>query len=358
MIVGKLDNSSSMVREAVMLLIVCCASLAGCRTPRLVGLDEYAEFQSAGVIAPHLDKDKLIHAKVPDSIYHIVPGDILSLHMPVTLCHIEMMDVDAEKDYQCRVDEDYKITLPIVGTISVKQMDLAQIEKAVIDLYYPKYVTQRPSVIARVKDYHTQSVSISGAVVKTGTYLLNSNEMSIISLINKAGGIVGEGAASIRIIHAGCEDAKPVVLPVKGLNMPFADIALKGGDYVEVEQANREDYTVVGLVKMPGAVKCHPEVKYNAMQVIAMAGGVDRVTEPKYVTIFRQKKDGKIIKATFKINGKGHTNAYNVRVKPGDIISVDQTDRTKFRASMSQILKMTLGMQMIYRVGDDGVNSY
>ncbi len=53
---------------------------------------------------------------------------------------------------------------------------------------------------------------------------------------------------------------EPIVLPVKGLNIPFADVVLRNGDSVIVERFREPLITVVGLVNRPGNFQYPPDV--------------------------------------------------------------------------------------------------
>lgn len=514
--------------------------LAGCgENVRLPSTGELAEFEAAGPIRPTVDVDRLVKAKIGGGPYRVVPGDVLELTMPTILQTVtaEML-TPAEKvspftPYLCRVGEEGMITLPIVSQLEVAGKTLAEIESAIIDVYYPKYVGTRPSVLVRVAEYKTAAVSITGAVQQPGVYELRSDRMSLVALLMEAGGIADEGAAAIRIIHAGEVPAsvqnsfpgaisgsgeksshpanntantqppgesavanssgaagiaprylrsdkleveltfnqagpsstkgellvkyddkvqafinfdianplhrqtvarllaekdprfatvkmepelsamaehlqaisarsdgqeevektdttsagrfdvnnaegnfipdevlykqalnvhypqartghegktqhkgssEPVVLPVRGLNIPFADIALADGDSVVVEPLELPMFTVIGLVNKPGNFPYPPDIQYNLMQAFGFAGGLDRVAEPRYATVYRLKPDGEIVHATFGFRDKsGLTATSNVLIKPGDIVAVEHTPKTRTRVFLDKIFRISLG---------------
>jgi protein involved in polysaccharide export with SLBB domain len=479
--------------------------------------------------------DRLVKAKIARGSYRVVPGEVLELTMP-TILQIVTASEPAYSDriapiapYVCRVSETGTITLPVVGEIKAAGKTLAEIESAVINAYYPKYAVTRPSVFARVLEYKTAKVSITGAVQKPGIYSLRSDQMSLVSLVMEAGGIVDEGAALIRINHtdetmpaetieaepdepteekiketmketlgeiieqaierssesnetkapsttiypesklvdvqlsftprtpsstvgrltikygetvllveyldvaskiqrqalleklaqkrvpvstiqierrlcalaerlkpgscardikaeqnaraevnvhnlkqtAASDQAldklkgmlekleqekikeraatipnqnkqiEPIILPVKGLNIPFADVAVNEGDSVVVERLQMPLFSVIGLVEKPGNFPYPPDVQYNLMQAIAFAGGLDRDLEPRYATVYRLKADGTIASAPFEIidvkNISHLTEALNVPIKPGDIVAVEHTPRTRTNLLLQKI---------------------
>ncbi|MGB2865984.1 MAG: SLBB domain-containing protein [Sedimentisphaerales bacterium] len=562
--------------------------LVGCGDQvRLPSAQQLIEFDNAGPGRPSLDIDRLVRADVSGDPYRVVPGDVLELTMPAIVRFVTAKEadggIDAATPYPCRVNERGNITLPIVGDISVAGKTLSQVESEVVDTYCPEYVVTRPSVFARVLEYKTAKVSITGAVQKPGIYSLRSDQMSLVALLMEAGGIVDEGAAVIRIVRRNLavpyrEDGIPdtseealehstevnsatrlratashssdsgidielsfresatlsttgkltirhgqtllfaehmditdpgerllllsklerseprisvnemdeklcmlaallensagkhgpgeknsseninsraeysgnpsvrstpsktlqrrkspfstadakqslwspvgpaqyhhamlnrqsidldkdanssgaasasdlasdmsedevfdkkaveiitqnrsprseritesgrtqrseaLVLPVKGVNIPFANVVLHDGDSVIVERLQLPLFSVVGLVKSPGNFPYPPDVRYNLMQALAFAGGLDRATEPRYATIYRLKPDGTIVSAVFEVvhvgNGSRLTEALNTVIKPGDIIAVEHTPRTRTKQFLDTVFRINVG---------------
>ena len=132
-------------------------------------------------------------------------------------------------------------------------------------------------------------------------------------------------------------------MPLKGLNIPFKDVALVGGETIEVERWDPSIFTVIGLVTTSGAFTYPRDAKYNLMQALAMAGGADPVSGPPYATIYRKEASGQILPVSFEIRGEEFRQA-EVLIKPGDIISVQHTAGTWTRETMSQIVQVQLGL--------------
>lgn len=138
-----------------------------------------------------------------------------------------------------------------------------------------------------------------------------------------------------------------LVLPVKGLNILFTDVALNAGDIVEVELLEVSMFTVVGLVNKPGNFPYPPNAQYNLMQAIAFAGGLDRNADPRYATIYRLKADGSIVSTPFQLittkKGSQLTDALNIPIKPGDIVAVEDTLRTRTNEFLRRIFNVHVG---------------
>jgi hypothetical protein len=167
---------------------------------------------------------------------------------------------------------------------------------------------------------------------------MRHDQMSLVSLLMEAGGIVETGAAYIQIRNADGSQPqmKDVMLPVEGLNIPFADMALHEGDIIEVHRIAEQVFTVIGLVNKQGTFAYPSQVQYNLPEALAMAGGVNAKADPRYIRIYRPGKDGQVLDAVFNI-------------EPGDVIAVEQTPRTRGNLLMADILQLRASVGMNYQ---------
>ena len=253
--------------------------------------------------------------------------------------------------YQCRVTRAGAIHLPVVGGIPVAGKTLAEIEGLAAEAYYPKYVASRPIVVAKVAEYRSATVSVVGGVGKPGRYELRSNELSLVSLLMKAGGVAAGGAGLVRVRRAGQpDDAQPIVVPVKEANIPLVDLALKDGDTIEVERLAPQVFTVTGLVGRQGAFPYPPEAQYTLHQALAFAGGVDPLADPRYATVHRRAEGGKVASATLNIGPHAIVTAPQITIKPGDVIRVEKTFRTGWRTFFGKVFRF--GVYANYPIGE------
>jgi protein involved in polysaccharide export with SLBB domain len=144
------------------------------------------------------------------------------------------------------------------------------------------------------------------------------------------------------------EAVETIVLPVKGLNIPFADVALQEGDSVVVEGAREKLISVLGLVKSPGNFPYPPNAEYNLAQAVAFAGGLDMIADPRYVSVYRLKPSGEIASVTVQlVNPKANphlTEAMATPLRPGDVVSIEHTARTRTNVLLDRILRVNLGL--------------
>ena len=317
---------------------ILATSLAGCGSiPPPTPPDELSEFEKAGPYVPVVDRSALVAARLPSGPYRVTAGDILQLEMPVVMRALSPVATtqgpaaQVPAPHVCRVTSAGKITLPTVGEIDAASKTLEEIESAAVAAYHPKYTVHRPSVVATVRDHVTVKVSVVGAVTSPGIHSLTSDEKSLVGALMKAGGIVASGAGAIRIIgRPGDDAAKPIVLPVQGLNVAFADLALEGGETIEVLRLDPQVFTVVGLVSTPGTYPYPPGARFTLLHAIGFGGGLDIISRPRYVQVFRQDATGKILSATYDLDETWKVAAA-LQIKQGDIVAVVDTPTTQFR---------------------------
>ncbi len=140
-----------------------------------------------------------------------------------------------------------------------------------------------------------------------------------------------------------------IVLPIKGLNIPFKDVALYEGDRVTVEPLVMPTFTVLGLVNREGNFEYPPGESYNLMEAIGMAQGLDRTTDPRYAVIYRLMENGTIVHTCYDIRKPSYdANEYpspmSVMIRPGDIVDIAHTPRTRTNALLQQLFRVSIGV--------------
>lgn len=119
----------------------------------------------------------------------------------------------------------------------------------------------------------------------------------------------------------------------------------------EVKKYQREServFAVIGLVNKSGIYPYPADVQYNLMEALAFAGGLDMVSDPRYLKIYRQDDSGQVLFATLGVDSKSLSDAYKFTIQPGDLIYVDHTLRTRVNKFMSDVFHITVGAESRY----------
>ena len=354
-----------MTMRVIVGLAVAALALGGCNfTKYQRPTDESMKaFDTAGSALPQVNAgDYAAPVKAGNGPYRIVPGDVLAVQAAPREGgeNFSVVRSDAlQVGIPARVAMDGSIRLPFaLENAKVLGMTLAQAEDAITALYYPKYLKQPPLVFVQVREYQTQSVAISGGVVKPGRYEQRSDRMTLLSLLADAGGIAQNGTPVVRIQRKDEETSqrKTILLTATHGTALGDDVALLAGDSVEVEMIPANTFTVIGLVNMPGRFEYQTGAQVSLIQALAFAGGINWIADPKFARIYRRDAQGNLVTADFTLgDGKTPLGAATTILKPGDVVAVEQTPRTAAMLFLAKTIQagLNLDVGMVYTMGKD-----
>jgi polysaccharide export outer membrane protein len=318
--------------------------LSGCIGNRVIyplkpSPDELAEFSAAGPPDVPLTVEGVGTMQLGGP-YRIVSGDLLSIELPAEVQEVEDQGA-LTVQLRCRVTSAGTIQLPMVGDLPVAGRTVQEIEQDLATEYQKDdRLKARPNVVVSVEEYRTVPVAVIGAVSAPGIHDLRSDRLSVLGALMAAGGIEPQrGAARIRVVRPdGAGGTSVEFLDVRLKDIPLADVPLLGRETIVVEPPSERQFAVIGLVRKSGVFPYPEPRRYTLMQALATAGGVDDMAAPRYATVYRQRADGQIIGATFKIDGTSLLDASSVVIKDGDVIAVEHTQGSWTRQFLSQVL--------------------
>lgn len=337
---------SKFVLPALGLLLLGPLASCGITSHSLPSEEELRAFEAAGPVQLELDRDRLLLGVVSSGPYKLVQGDLLEIRGLSSLT-LTATGPSAPVDYLARVQEDGKIVLPLRKEVMARGKTLVELEALITKQVRP-LLANPPAIVVQIKQHESRQVTVIGAVEKPGVHELRSDQLTLYNALSEAGGILKAsnlkvGARMIRVRKPGEQQDRAFTLPVKGLNVPDENVALSGGETIEVLRFEPDLFTVVGLVTKPGAYEYPPEKTYNLMQALAIAGGSDQTAYPPYATVFRTGQDGKILATTFTITGDDAIDAVAIQIKPGDVIAVQHTVASWSRSLLAQVLRFNFG---------------
>ena len=216
----------------------------------------------------------------------IRPGDVLGLSIweNVTDGLIAGKANNSSNLQEIQVDATGSIFVPYAGRIKAAGNtpdELREIITKKLDAQTPD-----PQVLVRRIAGDGSSVSIMGKVAGQGVYPIESATRTLTAMLAKAGGVTIEPeVAQINVTRGG---ATGKAWLVDLIDNPAADIALRPGDRIFVEQ-DRRSFTALGATGTQTRIPFNSQ-KLSAIEAIAQVGGLNsNLADPTGVFVFRDE---------------------------------------------------------------------
>ncbi len=294
--------------------------------------------------APPLDSARAINlsqlARPRANTEQIFVGDTLEVAIATGL------ERQGPNKWLLRVADDGTINVPLVGPVRVEGLVLPHAEHVVREASVARGIYRNPQVAIHLVDRRSIRVSVVGEVVKPGDYDLPITQADLLAAISMAGGLKsGTAGEVIEITHpanphavhqASYPGGPPSPVGSRNVTVNLRDVTegrggdfhLENGSVVMVGKKPPRTFSVIGLVKKPGQYEGLNDQDIRLLDAIAMAGGRTMEIADK-VHIYRTI-DGSdqpvVIEASIR-EAKGGGPA-NIRLAPGDVVSVEETPLT------------------------------
>jgi polysaccharide export outer membrane protein len=216
---------------------------------------------------------------------------------PKDLLEISVVGVQEINKVVVRVSEEGRITLPLLGEVSVGDLTKFEVEKKLAGLAGEKIVVN-PQVTVHILEYLSRRVQVIGAVEKPGPFDLLGRQ-TVLSALSEAGGLTRDAGEEVIILRqrpAG--ESAAIRIPIDGLFVqgdPKLNVVLEPGDIVNVPVDKPVTIYVFGQVRSPGALQVKRSSLPALTQAIAQAGGFTDRANRKRVQIRRKDASGKEI---------------------------------------------------------------
>jgi polysaccharide export outer membrane protein len=259
------------------------------------------------------------------------------------------------------VKADGSISLPWVGGIPAGGLNTTQIEEKILSVLAERFIKD-PQVTVTIANYHSAPVVVTGAVTKPGVYYLTRNRVSLLEILAQADGLSGDAGDEVLLIRGGnsvapiqekegegaaqASDSNLVAIDLKQL-IDAGDVRhnvwLQSGDLLTVPARQRGHVYVLGYVQRPGSFEILKNKPMEALQAVAMAGGLSGTARAENSCLIRQTPKGQTVTPVdlTKI-------ARGVRpplfLEPGDTRVVGSC----FLARMSEFIRPTVGAGVSY----------
>jgi len=234
-------------------------------------------------------------ASVETTPYILGPGDQIVIHA------IDAEEI-AEKPFT--IDSSGLINLPLAGRLQASGLTVPQFEAELTDRL--KEYIREPRLAVTVTDYHSQPVSVIGAVNTPGVQQLRGRK-TLIEVLSAAGGLRADAGSRVSIQRDVTRGAIP--LPdaktdatghymVADVNLrsvmdnthPEQNITVRADDVISVPRADL--VYVVGEVKRAGGFPLSERQHISVLQALALAEGALPTAAVANARILRGNGDG------------------------------------------------------------------
>ena len=308
-----------------------------------------------------LDLSRL--ASSASSSEEIGPGDVLDVTIAAGL------DNDDTTTIPVRVNEQGNVVLTDIGSVHVAGLEPAGADAAIRSACVNQNLYKNPQVTVVMKKPREYSVRVVGAVKEPGTYLLRPGQSDLLTAIVMAKGLAEDASTKVEIRNpvsgyqnqfsnpaiAGIEQVshttgyagvRPKVVgrmvsravdleqAAQGLN---SDFSIRDGGVVMVKKQRPEPIQVIGLVNKPGEYNFPPGRDLRVLAALSLAGGAKNQMADKIFVIrpLADQPNPAVIKVSLREAKKNGLE--NIRLAPGDVVSVEQTPGTVFMDALQII---------------------
>ena len=352
------------------LLLLFCAS--GCATDRY-----YATSLPDELVAPPYENPLLIElsqlATEANSSELIDCGDVIEVNIAAGL------DDKDTVSFPARVNEQGIANLPIIGDLQLAELELQGAEAVISTAAIQRGLYRNPHVTVTMKQQRMNRVTVLGAVEDPGVHQVPRGNSDLLAALVAAGGLTETAGTEVEIRHPGGrfseESVSPRIadangnqiapvghsVPVMKLKQASSikvdlvkatqnvgkrrDYRVQDGSIITVKKRDAKPIEVLGLVKKPGQHEIPPGKDLRLLGAISMAEGISSPVADKIYVIRRLSTDVEpaVIQVSYaeaKRNSKS-----NLRLAPGDVISVEQTPATIMLDAV-KLINFTIGTSL------------
>jgi len=293
-------------------------------------------------------------------------GDVLSVSLAAGLGSDDVTNLFV------RVGDDGTALLPEIGRVPLAGLNLMEAEQQIATACVHRQLYRQPHVTVAMERRQINRVTVVGAVEEAGIFELPRASSYLLAAIVAAGGLSKDAGARVEIRRSGSgnrlagqpdgaagpsgvrlasntTDIPSAQADCVCLNLAEAVSRGKGGEYlpdgsvVTVQKRQPDPIQVVGLVRKPGQYDFPLNHDLRLFGAIAQAGGLSTKVANK-VLVLRQLPDGEG-HATIEgsISAAKRSAEENLRLAPGDIVSVEQTPLTAAADILTSVIRFGVG---------------
>lgn len=270
-----------------------------------------------------------------------------------------------------RVSDDGTVEVAPIGPIEIAGLDPQQAAQRIRTASIARDIYRHPQVTIQITERATNYVTVLGAVSQPGTHQLPRGASNLVTAIAAAGGFTEEAGTEVEVLRQGKhflashESAAEGEVHQASFHAPpldsssprserfdlaaagvgkSQDMRLSDQDVVMVHPARERVIHVAGLVRQPNQFALPKTQDLHVLDAIAMAGGASSPVADKVYVIRRSEGEGEPVVIKVSIRRAKLEGSENLRLSPGDMVSVESTPATAVVDTLSSIFRITAGV--------------
>ena len=316
--------------------------------------------------AETIDISRLTTVSVDSNL--IDAGDLIEVSISTPV------DEEFPRPIPFRVNENGMVSVPPIGDVAVAGLapNVAEAAIAEMGILRHMYVT-RPQVTVKMREKMVNRVQVVGQVRKQGEVELRQGSSTLLAAIVAAGGLAPDASLDVEIRRPAQRRAPPGALQAGlspgtgGVEQASYEVAAAGeatsekvnllqavnradngyqlndGDVVHVGKRPPQLIHVIGLVRKPGEFPVKPNEEVRVLDVLAKAGWTKLPIADK-ISVYRRVSDKEDpIRIQGSLREAQKNGAANIRLMPGDIVSVEETVATIAFDTMKTFFRISFG---------------
>jgi len=301
-------------------------------------------------------------------------GDVLE----VTLV-TDLSDLDGTTT-PVRVREDGRASVPLIGEVALAGLELEGAEQTIAAAAKTRGIFQNPHVTVTMKRQRKNRITVIGAVDEPGVYHLPRGSSTLLAALVAAGGLSEDAGPNVEVRRPVATGGAPDILDqppasrltertigeaeqvsyeteapraaparVRQVNLVEAAAGGYGGGYLDdgdvvmvSKQAPKPIY-VIGLVNKPGEFELPPNQEVRMLDAIAKAGERSIQVADRVLIIRRVGDRPEPIVIEASVRKAKRSGEANLRLAPGDIVSVEETPTTVLVNAVTNVIRIGVG---------------
>lgn len=283
----------------------------------------------------------------------IGPGDLLDVTIAASMSPRDIVTFPA------RVEDNGNARVGLIGVVKLGGLELEDAEERIARASIESRIFNSPMVTVGFKRKRMNRVTVIGAVKSPGTKMLPSSESDLLSAIVAAGGLADDAGVFVEIRNVIEQPANDTTVAggttpgavgselaqtgyagatnsPKNVRIDLVSAAKKGsngyyiadGGVVMIEKRDPKAVQVTGLVRKPGKQDFPVDKEFTLLDALSQAGWTSSQVADK-VYVIRQldgTPEPSVIECS--IRRSKFDLDHNLRLAPGDIVSVEHTPAT------------------------------